>query len=86
MDKITKIKNIPKDYLDADDLIDSLEKLERANEGEIVNTLKKKEKFIYEIKGGLGAAIKENPRQVKIIKVSPIKKLGRLLKKIFTKF
>lgn len=86
MSKINKIRSIPKDYLDADDLIDDLEKLTRANEAEKANTIRKKEKFIYEIKGQLGTALKENPRQVKILKVTPVQKFKRFLKMFFTKF
>lgn len=45
-----------------------------------------KERFINELKGGLGNKIKENPNRVKIIKPSPIKRLVNWFKNIFTKF
>lgn len=45
-----------------------------------------KERFINELKTGLGNKIKENPNQIKIIKPSPIKKFITWFKNIFTKF
>jgi len=45
-----------------------------------------KERFINELKTGLGTKIKENPNRVKIIKPSLIKRFFTWFKSIFTKF
>lgn len=49
-------------------------------------TALKKNKFINEIKSGLGQEIKKNPGKVKIIKKTWYQKFFNGLKKIFTKF
>lgn len=46
----------------------------------------KKESFSREIKGSLGQAIKKNPNRAKIITPPWYVRLGRRLKKFFTKF
>jgi len=46
----------------------------------------KKKQFIEEIKNGLGAEIKLNPRTIRIIKKPWSVKLKNFLGKIFTKF
>jgi hypothetical protein len=45
-----------------------------------------KERFISEIKRGLGESIKKNPNSVKVIEKSFLTRLGENIKKIFTKF
>lgn len=46
----------------------------------------KKDKFISEIKSGLGDDIKKNPRGVKIIKKTAFDKFKAFLRNLFTKF
>jgi hypothetical protein len=53
---------------------------------EIFKTSLKKNQFLMEIKNGLGAEIKKNPNQVKIIKKTWSQKIKAFLLKIFTKF
>jgi hypothetical protein len=50
------------------------------------NTELKKNKFISEIKSGLGDKIKEKPNEIKLIKKSKKQKIKDFLKKIFNKF
>lgn len=45
-----------------------------------------KQRFINDIKSGLGSQIKENPNRVIIVKQPWHVKLGLMIKKIFTKF
>lgn len=53
---------------------------------EIFKTGLKKQQFLMEIKNGLGAEIKANPNQIKIIKKTWSQKFKAFLVKIFTKF
>ena len=50
------------------------------------NTELKKNKFISEIKSGLGEKIKQNPNEIKAIQKSKKQKIKDFLKKIFNKF
>ena len=50
------------------------------------NTELKKSKFIQKIRGDLGVEIKKNPRKVRVIKLSPLKRLGNFITKLFTSF
>lgn len=49
-------------------------------------TALRKTQFVNELKNGLGAEIKKNPKGVKIIKPSRYKRFVSWLKKLFTKF
>ena len=51
-----------------------------------ITTAVSKVKFISEIKSGLGAEIKKNPKKIKIIQNTRGQKLLQWFKKIFTKF
>ena len=51
-----------------------------------ITTAVSKVKFISEIKSGLGAEIKKNPKKIKIIEKTRGQKLLEWFKKIFTKF
>ena len=51
-----------------------------------ITTAVSKVKFISEIKSGLGAEIKKNPKKIKIIEKTKGQKLLEWFKKIFTKF
>ena len=50
------------------------------------NTDRKKDKFISEIKAGLGEQVKSNPNGITIIKKKWYQKLGNFIKGIFTRF
>jgi hypothetical protein len=50
------------------------------------DTERKKNKFISEIKSGLGDQVKSNPNGIKIIKKTWHQKLGNTIKGIFTRF
>ena len=74
---------------------ESMEKIETvdsiANEIKAakMNTAMKTNKFINEIKSGLGEEVKKNPNGIKIIekpKIPWYTKLGNIIKGIFTKF
>lgn len=69
-----------------DRISDEVKKTENLNNIEKYKTALKKVHFINELKGGLGAQLKENPRGVKIYKKSWFEKFLASLKKIFTKF
>ncbi len=69
-----------------DRISDEIQKTENLNNIEKYKTALKKVQFINEIKNGLGAELKENPRGVKVYKKSWLEKLTSTLKKIFTKF
>jgi len=45
-----------------------------------------KERFISEMKRGLGESIKNNPNSGRVIKKSLFSRLGETIKKIFTRF
>ena len=51
-----------------------------------ITTAVSKVKFISEIKSGVGAEIKKNPKKIKIIEKTKGQKLLEWFKKIFTKF
>ena len=51
-----------------------------------LNTEQKKNKYITEIKSGLGEKIKENPNEIRLIKKSRTQKIKDFFKKIFNKF
>ena len=53
---------------------------------DIVKTELAKEKFIGDIKNGLGEQLKQNPNKIKIIKKTRKEKIIEYLKKIFNKF
>lgn len=55
-------------------------------EGNNNKTKISKERFINEMKKGLGESIKNNPNTIKVGKKSIMTKIGLIIKKIFTKF
>jgi len=63
-----------------------MDKVEKLNNLEKYKTAIRKKQFINELKVGLGDEIKNNPNRVKVGKSSWVKKLGLMIKKIFTKF
>jgi hypothetical protein len=78
----SKLNLIPKKILDP---MEELEKVEKANEADIANTQRKKEKYALEMKGMLGQKMKENPRQVTVVKKTRTQKILNVIKRLFTK-
>jgi hypothetical protein len=68
------------------DLRNELEDAIREKKADEKMTLKKKKEFIEEIKSGLGEAIKQNPRNIKILKKPWHRKAMDWIKKFFTSF
>ena len=97
-DKITldevlkKFNEHNKEFINNLEKEDSLERIETLDsninkmKADKANTELKKNKFISEIKSGLGEKIKENPNEIKVIQKSKKQKIKDFLKKIFNKF
>jgi len=97
-DKITldevlkKFNEHNKEFINNLEKEDSLERIETLDsninkmKADKANTELKKNKFISEIKSGLGEKIKENPNEIKAIQKSKKQKIKDFLKKIFNKF
>jgi hypothetical protein len=66
--------------------VESLDKIKNDIKGQKLQTKINKEKFIEEIKSGLGQKVKTNPNAIRIIKRPWYTKLGLFIKEIFTKF
>tara|TARA_R110002049_G_scaffold271571_1_gene448792 strand:- start:662 stop:970 length:309 start_codon:yes stop_codon:yes gene_type:complete len=66
--------------------IESIESIKNSIITSKNSTELKKQNFINEINGGLGAKIKTNPNEVKIIKKSLLERVKITLRKIFKKF
>lgn len=66
--------------------VESLDSVINKMKADRANTELKKNKYISEIKSGLGEKIKENPNEIKVIKKTRAQRLKDFLKKIFNKF
>ena len=66
--------------------VDTLDSVINKMKADKVNTELKKNKYISEIKSGLGEKIKENPNEIKQIKKTKKQSIKDFLKKIFNKF
>jgi hypothetical protein len=66
--------------------VDTLDSVINKMKADKVNTQLKKNKYISEIKSGLGEKIKEKPNDIKHIKKSKKQSIKDFLKKIFNKF
>lgn len=62
------------------------DRLEKEIKLEKYKTALKKGQFVNDIRGGLGAEIKKNPNQIKIIKKTLGQKVKAFFLSIFTKF
>ena len=69
-----------------DKILKAIEGIERQNQLDSRNTLKKRAQFIGEIKTSLGKEMKINPGKVTFLKKTFGEKIKTFLGKIFTKF
>jgi len=65
---------------------ESYDMIEADIKANINKTNLSKERYINDIKGGLGDLIKKEPNTIKIIKKTTLNKFTDIIKKIFTKF
>lgn len=69
-----------------EDRIETIDSINNDIKATKQNTNLKKNKFISEIKSGLGDKVKKNPNKIKIIKKKWYQRLSDIIKNIFTKF
>jgi len=78
------IKNIEEEEALEDN--ESIDDIEKEIKGDKLKTEITKNRFIDEIKGGLGNNIKNNPNTIKKVEKTKGQKLKEFLKELFTKF
>ena len=89
LDKANKqTKRFIKDLEDEENIerVETLDSVRNEIIGTRQNTELKKNKFINELKSGLGEQIKQNPNKVTVIKKTFKERVKLFLKKLFTKF